>query len=31
MYYVVHMQDNLTQTTIHLGLHDHLVVEGHLK
>jgi hypothetical protein len=28
MYYIVHKQDNLTQTTIHLGLHDHSVVEG---
>jgi hypothetical protein len=31
MYYVMHKKDNLTQTTIHLGLHDHLVVKSCLR
>ncbi len=31
MYYIVHKQENLTQTTIHLGMHDHLVVKGHSR
>jgi hypothetical protein len=25
MYYIVHKQDNLTQTSIHLSMHDHPV------
>jgi hypothetical protein len=28
MYFVVYKHDNLIRATIHLGLHDHLVVEG---
>ncbi len=29
--YVVHKQENLTPTIIHLGTHEHLVVEGKCK
>jgi len=28
MYYVVHKQNTLSKATIHLGNHDHLVVDG---
>ncbi len=28
MYYVMHKQENLNQTIIHLGTHDHPLVEG---
>ncbi len=31
MYYIVHKQENFIWTTIHLGVHDHPVMEGHLK
>jgi hypothetical protein len=31
MYYVIHKQDNLIWTTIHLDSHDHPMVEGHSK
>jgi hypothetical protein len=31
MYYVMHKQENLTSTSIHLGAHDHQVVEGHFR
>ncbi len=31
MYNIVQKQDNLTQASIHLGLHDHPMVEGHLR
>ncbi len=31
MYYIMHKQENLIWTTIHLGTHDHLVVEGHSR
>jgi hypothetical protein len=31
MYYVKHKQENLIQTTIHLGTHDHLVAKGHSR
>jgi hypothetical protein len=31
MYYVVHKQENLTRTTIHLGMQDHLMAKGHSK
>jgi hypothetical protein len=28
MYYVVHKQENLIRVAIHLGMHDHPMVEG---
>jgi broad-specificity NMP kinase len=31
MYYVVYKHDNVIRTTIHLGTHDHPVVESHLR
>jgi hypothetical protein len=31
MYYVVHKQENLTQATIHLSMHDHPVAKGHSR
>jgi hypothetical protein len=31
MCYVVHKQTNLTQTTIHLNTHEHLVTKGKYK
>jgi len=31
MYYIVHKQENLIWTTIHLNTHDHPVMEGHFQ
>ncbi len=31
MYYVIHKLQSLSRTTIHLGTHEHLVVEGMCK
>jgi hypothetical protein len=31
MYYVVHKQENLTQASIHLSIHDHPMAKGHSR
>jgi hypothetical protein len=31
MYYFMHKQENLTRATIHLGMHDHPIIEGHSR